>query len=173
VINVLVGNLFESKAQTLVNAVNCVGIMGRGIAFQFKQRFPEMYADYAKRCEQHLVKLGQPYLFSPLFPPWILNFPTKEHWRSHTKLDSIHQGLEYLLGSYQARGFTSLAVPALGCGEGQLEWDEVGPILYGYLKQMNIPIDLYAPLGTQSGLRLEIAAQHGNADLRRQLILSA
>lgn len=157
-IKVLVGNLFNSQAQTLVNAVNCVGVMEKGIALQFKIRFPEMYRDYVRRCEQQLVKLGEPYLFTQLFPPWVLNFPTKDHWRSRSKLDSIQQGMDYMLQSYQTWGITSLAVPALGCGEGHLEWNQVGLILYGYLKQMNIPIELYAPFGTpESGLRLIVS----------------
>lgn len=147
-IKVIIGNLFESKAQTLVNTVNCVGVMGKGIALEFKKRFPDMFEDYVLRCRRGEVRLGRPYLYKSLMPPWILNFPTKDHWRSVTKLDDIIKGLEYLLKHYRQWGLTSLAVPPLGCGHGQLEWRVVGPTLYRYLKTMEIPIELYAPYGT-------------------------
>ncbi len=142
------GNLFESKAQTLVNTVNCVGIMGKGIALEFKKRFSEMYKDYLVRCQRKEVKLGKPYLYKSLTPPWILNFPTKEHWRSVSRIDDIIKGLEYLHQNYKKWGITSLAVPPLGCGSGQLEWRIVGPTLYRYLTQLDIPVELYAPYGT-------------------------
>lgn len=147
-LRVLMGNMFESKAQTLVNTVNCVGIMGKGIALEFKNRFPDMFQDYVERCERQLVKLGQPYLYRSLLPPWILNFPTKDHWRSVTKLGDITEGLEYLLKHYQEWGITSLAVPPLGCGYGQLEWGVIGPVLYQYLNGMDIGVELYGPYGT-------------------------
>jgi O-acetyl-ADP-ribose deacetylase (regulator of RNase III) len=147
-VKVLVSNLFESEAQTFVNAVNCVGVMGKGIALEFKKRFPEMYQDYAKRCERGEVRLGKPYLYKTLLPPWILNFPTKDHWRSLSNLDSIVEGLKYLLEHYQEWEITSFAIPALGAGQGQLDWRIVGPTLYRHLDQMQIPVELYAPYGT-------------------------
>lgn len=147
-VKVIIGNLFESKAQTLVNTVNCVGIMGKGVALEFKKRFPEMFKDYEARCRRGEVKLGCPYLYKPLVPPWILNFPTKDDWRSVAKLEDIIRGLEYLLEHYKAWGITSLAVPPLGCGQGQLEWGVVGPTLYRYFMRMDIPVELYAPYGT-------------------------
>lgn len=146
--DVLVGDLFESQAQALVNTVNCVGVMGKGIALEFKKRFPEMYKDYVARCKAGMVRLGQPYLFRGLEPPWILNFPTKDHWRSVARLTDIVDGLEYLEQHYQAWGITSLAVPPLGCGYGGLQWRAVGPTLYRHLNRFDIPIKLYAPHGT-------------------------
>jgi O-acetyl-ADP-ribose deacetylase (regulator of RNase III)/uncharacterized protein YwgA len=148
-VQVQIGNLFESQAQTWVNTVNCVGVMGKGIALEFKKRFPEMFEDYVARCKRREVKLGRPYLYETLLPPWILNFPTKDHWRSVARLESIVQGLEYLLRHYREWGITSLAVPPLGCGEGQLEWRIVGPTLYRYLNRLDIPITLFAPYGTR------------------------
>lgn len=147
-VKVLIGNLFESKTQTLVNTVNCVGIMGKGIALEFKKRFPEMFEDYSARCSRKEVKLGFPYLYKDLIHQHILNFPTKDHWRSVANLEDIIKGLDYLLKMYKEWGITSLAVPPLGCGEGQLEWRVVGPTLYRYLNKMDIPIELYAPYGT-------------------------
>jgi O-acetyl-ADP-ribose deacetylase (regulator of RNase III)/uncharacterized protein YwgA len=147
-VKVEIGDIFESKAQTLVNTVNCVGVMGKGIALEFKKRFPEMFKDYVARCERYEVRLGYPYLYRTLMPPYVLNFPTKDHWRSVAKLADIVRGLEYLLKNYKEWGITSLAVPPLGCGEGQLEWWVVGPTLYRYLKRMDIQVTLYAPYGT-------------------------
>lgn len=158
-IDVRVGDLFKSEAQTLVNTVNCVGVMGKGVALEFKKRFPEMYHDYAARCAAKQVRLGEPYLYQRLLPPWILNFPTKDHWRSVSKLSDIVMGLEYLEQHYHEWGITSLAVPPLGCGQGQLEWRVVGPTLYRYLSQFHIPVELYAPIGTpQSELETNFLA---------------
>lgn len=147
-VEVRVGNLLESSAQTLVNTVNCAGIMGKGIALQFKDRFPEMFRDYVERCARREVKLGRPYLYTSLIRPWILNFPTKDHWRSRTRLQDIEEGLRHVLANYDEWGITSIAVPPLGCGNGQLEWRVVGPTLFRYLAQMRIPVELYAPHGT-------------------------
>ncbi len=164
---VLIGDLFQSKAQTLVNAVNCVGAMGKGIALEFKKRFPKMFKDYERRCANKEVALGRPYVYRPsrliqnqqdqysLFPEenpdcdkWILNFPTKDHWRSVSTLDSIVDGVQFLLAHYKEWGIQSLAMPSLGCGEGQLEWRVIGPMLYRYLSQMDIQVELYAPYNT-------------------------
>lgn len=163
-VEIKTGDIFESKAQTLVNTVNCVGVMGKGIALEFKKRFPDMFRDYQERCARKEVKLGRPYLYKPLFLPWILNFPTKEHWRSVSRLKDIIKGLEYLLAHYKEWGITSLAVPPLGCGHGQLEWRVVGPTLYRYLSRLDIPVELYAPQGTPyEELRLEFLG-NGSGD---------
>jgi uncharacterized protein YwgA/O-acetyl-ADP-ribose deacetylase (regulator of RNase III) len=147
-VRVLIGDLFASSAQTLVNTVNTVGVMGKGIALEFKKRFPDMYEDYRLRCEDKQVRLGQPYLFRRLMPPWILNFPTKADWRSVTRLKDIIDGMVYLQQHYREWGIQSLAVPPLGSGLGQLEWRVVGPTLYRHLKEFDIPVELYAPFGT-------------------------
>ncbi len=132
----------------MVNTVNCVGVMGKGIALEFKKRFPVMFGDYAARCGRGEVKLGKPYLFTSPKEPWILNFPTKGHWREVSNLPAIVQGLEFLKANYKECGITSLAVPPLGCGQGQLEWTVVGRTLYRHLKKLDIPVELYAPHGT-------------------------
>ena len=147
-IKVLIGDLFTSKMQTWTNTVNTVGVMGKGIALEFRKRFPEMYNDYIRRCDAGQLKLGQPYLYRQLTPPLILNFPTKDHWRSVTRLDDIVRGLKFLSQHYKEWGITSLAVPPLGCGEGRLEWRVVGPTLYRHLVALDIPIELYAPFQT-------------------------
>ncbi len=147
-IAVHIGDVFESKAQTLVNTVNCVGVMGKGIALEFKTRFPDMYDDYVQRCQDKKMNLGEPYLYKRLTPPWVLNFPTKDHWRSISRLEDIVAGLRYLQAHYRQWGIVSLAVPPLGCGQGQLEWRVVGSTLYRHLKELDIPVELFAPFGT-------------------------
>jgi O-acetyl-ADP-ribose deacetylase (regulator of RNase III)/uncharacterized protein YwgA len=145
---ILVGNILESKAQTLINTVNCVGIMGKGIAAGFKQRFSEMFEDYLVRCNRNEVKQGVPYLFKTLFPPQVVNFPTKSHWRAASHIEDIERGLKIILDKYKEWGITSIAVPPLGCGNGQLLWATVGPLMYQYLSKLDIPVELYAPYGT-------------------------
>ena len=144
-VNLVIGNLFDSETQTLVNAVNCAGVMGKGIALAFKRRYPAMFADYAARCKDGRVRMGEPYLYRGSAPPYILNFPTKNHWRSAARLEDIVAGLAYLEEHYRAWGITSLAIPALGCGAGQLAWDVVGPVLQEALGRLDIPVELYAP----------------------------
>lgn len=147
-VNVRTGDLFRSDAQTLVNTVNTVGVMGKGIALEFKRRFPQMFEEYAARCERGEVRLGEPYLYKGGDRPWILNFPTKEHWRGVSRIDAIERGLRHLAAHYRAWGIESLAVPPLGCGLGQLDWSVVGPTLYRELSALDIPVELYAPAGT-------------------------
>jgi O-acetyl-ADP-ribose deacetylase (regulator of RNase III)/uncharacterized protein YwgA len=147
-VEVRVGDLFESGAQTLVNTVNTEGVMGKGIAREFRKRFPDMYEDYVWRCQHNEVRLGEPYLYRGLYAPWILNFPTKRFWRSHSNLEDVKAGLRFLQEHYRGWGIESLAVPPLGAGLGGLEWRVVGRVLYKALRELDIPILLYAPHGT-------------------------
>src|SRR5713226_3108866 len=142
------GDLFSSQAQTLVNTVNCVGVMGKGVALGFKERYPRMFEEYARLCQLGRVHLGMPYLYKELTGPWILNFPTKDNWRSVSRLVDITAGLDYLEQHYREWEIESLAVPPLGCGNGGLEWRVVGPTLYRHLASLEIPVLLYAPFGT-------------------------
>lgn len=151
---ILVGDIFNSNAQTLINTVNCVGIMGKGIAAEFKKRFPEMFDDYVDRCKKGGVKPGVPYLFksSSLFAtgPQVINFPTKSDWRAASRVEDIEKGLKILASKYKEWGVESIAVPPLGCGNGQLLWETVGPLIYNYLSKLDIPVMMYAPYGTPS-----------------------
>lgn len=145
----LIGDLFSSQAQTLVNTVNCVGVMGKGVALEFKKRFPAMFEDYLDRCERKAVKLGEPYVYrDAISGHLIVNFPTKGHWRSSSRLSDIQKGLEYLASHVCEWGITSIALPPLGCGNGGLEWGEVGPLIYQKLHRLPIDIEVYAPYGT-------------------------
>jgi len=143
----LIGDLFESRAQTLVNTVNCVGVMGKGVALEFKKRFPSNFEDYATRCQRKQVRLGQPYLYRDPTGQSIVNFPTKGHWRSPARLKDIENGLDYLARHVEEWGIQSLAMPPLGCGNGGLEWSEVGPLIYRKLHHSPIDVEVYAPFG--------------------------
>lgn len=149
-IKVLIGDMFKSEAQTIVNTVNCVGVMGKGIALEFKKRWPAMVTDYEKRCSQKLVKPGVPYLYTDMLGASIINFPTKDHWRSSSRLADIEKGLELFVANYKKWNITSVAFPPLGCGNGGLEWELVGPIMYKMLSTINIPVEIFAPFGTPS-----------------------
>lgn len=144
----LIGDLFESRAQALVNTVNCVGVMGKGVAEQFKRRYPAMFADYQRRCEAKTVKLGEPYLYRDASGMLIVNFPTKGHWRSPSRLADIEVGLDYLVAHLPEWGITSLAMPPLGCGNGGLDWSEVGPLIHRKLHALQLPVEVFAPYTT-------------------------
>lgn len=144
----LIGDLFASQAQTLVNTVNRVGIMGKGVAAEFQKRFPAMFEDYAVRCERGDVRLGEPYLYRDSSGIRIVNFPTKNHWRSLSRLADIAQGLDYFLAHAADWGVRSVAFPPVGCGNGGLEWSEVGPLLYAKLRNADFDVEVYAPYGT-------------------------
>ncbi len=147
-IEVLIGDLFASKMQTKVNTVNCVGIMGKGIAQQFKKQYPEMFEDYVDRCKSEEVEEGIPYLFKDLFGNMILNFPTKGHWKNLTNIQKVSTGLDYFIQHYKEWGIESIAFPPLGCGNGGLTWEQIGPLMYQKLSSIDIPIEIYAPWGT-------------------------
>lgn len=144
----LIGDLFESQAQTLVNTVNCVGVMGKGVALGFKKRWPAMFEDYRSRCAAKQVRLGEPYLYRDALGISIINFPTKNHWRSPSRLTDIERGLDYLVAHAAEWNIQSLALPPLGCGNGGLEWKEVGPLIYRKLHDTSFDVELYAPFGT-------------------------
>jgi len=142
-----IGNIFESSAKTLVNTVNCVGIMGKGIALEFKNRYPKMFSEYVKLCKNGKVIPGVPYFYQDLSGISIINFPTKNHWRSPSQLSYIISGLDWFRNNYQTYNIESVAFPPLGCGNGGLSWETVGPIMYSKLNDLPIQIEIYAPYG--------------------------
>jgi len=134
------GDIFESPAQVIVNAVNTVGVMGKGLALSFKQRYPQMFEKYKSACEKHLLTIGKLMLFYET-DHWLLLFPTKEDWRNPSKLEYIEKGLIKFVQTYAEKGITSIAFPRLGCGNGELDWADVKPLMERYLKEL--PIDVY------------------------------
>ena len=125
------GDIFSEDVDALVNSVNCVGVMGRGIALQFKQKFPANFRAYKKACERGEVKPGKMFVFDTdgrsASPRFIINFPTKRHWRSKSRIEDIETGLEFLADVIRARDIGSIAIPALGSDLGKLSWDDVRP----------------------------------------------
>jgi O-acetyl-ADP-ribose deacetylase (regulator of RNase III) len=145
-IQYIVGNIFDSKAQVIVNTVNCKGVMGKGLALAFKERYPEMFPVYQQECKDGRLRIGRPTLFKES-TPWILNFPTKDNWRANSKLEYIEKGLKYFVAHYKLVGINSIAFPKLGAQNGKLSWDDVGPLMAEYLGQLDIPVYIYISHG--------------------------
>ena len=143
-IKYLEGDIFTSPAQVIVNTVNTVGVMGKGIALSFKQAYPEMFQAYKKACENKTFQMGNLMLWREI-DHWVLLFPTKENWRNPSKLEYIEQGLKKFAENYMKMSINSIAFPRLGCGNGGLNWQEVKPLMEMYLKPL--PIDVYIYIG--------------------------
>jgi O-acetyl-ADP-ribose deacetylase (regulator of RNase III) len=126
------GDILKAETEALVNTVNCVGVMGRGIALQFKHTFPENFQAYAAACSRGEVQPGRMFVFDTgeLTPPrYIINFPTKRHWRGKSRIEDIQSGLEDLVKEIRARNIRSIAIPPLGSGLGGLDWSRVRPLI--------------------------------------------
>ena len=136
------GNIFDSKAQTIVNTVNCMGVMGKGLALQFKKRYPEMFIAYEQLCKKQLLDIGKLWLYKT-DRRWILNFPTKYDWRLPSKESYLEKGLEKFLLTYKQRGIESIAFPLLGANNGGIPPDVSLEIMKRYLKNCEIPVTIY------------------------------
>jgi len=163
-LSVVDGDMFFSRMHTLTISVNIVGVMGKGLASRAKYFFPDLYVHYQDLCRKHILQMGRPYLYKressldyqladePLTlsnansETWFLLFPTKRHWRDRADINDIEKGLQWLRDNYKKEGIKSLAIPALGCGLGRLEWQEVGPLLCKYLSNFDIPVCIYLPI---------------------------
>jgi hypothetical protein len=157
------GDMFFSNMQTLTVSVNVVGVMGKGLASRAKYQFPDVYVTYQDACRRKTLKMGKPYLYkreasfdedlidqpgaisSPNGVKWFLLFATKGHWRQSSDLSGIIEGLEWVSKNALKEGIKSLAMPALGCGLGNLEWRDVGPAMCQYLAKIDIPVAIYLP----------------------------
>lgn len=140
------GNLFQSPAQVLVNTVNTVGVMGKGVAYDFKRLFPEMFKQYRQLCEQGKFKIGTLWLYKSA-NKWVLNFPTKKHWRNPSRLEYIRTGLDKFIATYAELGIQSIAFPPLGCGNGGLDFaNEVQPLMHKYLSKLRIEVFVHPEL---------------------------
>lgn len=150
------GNILESEAEALVNTVNCVGVMGRGVALQFKEAYPENAVYYTKACERGGVKPGRMLVFDMerLFPPrYIVNFPTKRHWRANSRIEDIEAGLADLVRVVNEIGIRSIAIPPLGSGLGRLDWGQVQPLIEQAAAQLpDVDVRVYLPRPTMVGL---------------------
>ncbi|MHB1308582.1 MAG: type II toxin-antitoxin system antitoxin DNA ADP-ribosyl glycohydrolase DarG [Limisphaerales bacterium] len=146
------GNLLEAPAEALVNTVNTAGIMGKGIALQFKQAYPQMFRAYERDCQAGEVKLGKVQVFDlgglVGGPRWIINFPTKGHWRTGSRMADIETGLQDLVATIKRLHIRSIAVPPLGCGNGGLDWNDVRPrIESAFAPLPEVRVLVFAPGG--------------------------
>ena len=145
------GNILDAEVEALVNTVNCVGIMGRGIALQFKHAFPENFRAYGAACQRKAVEPGRMFVFDTgelMLPRYIINFPTKRHWRGKSRMEDIDSGLVALVEEIRTRGIRTIAVPALGSGLGGLDWSEVRPRIEDALHDLpGVEVLVYEPGG--------------------------
>ena len=144
------GNIMDSSAEALVNTVNTVGVMGKGIALQFKQAFPHNFNVYQQACLNGQLVTGKILAVKDsellLGERLIINFPTKQHWKVPSKYEYVESGLIALIAYLQANPVKSMAIPALGCGNGGLDWQKVKPMIENHLFQLDMPIWVYEPL---------------------------
>ena len=143
-ITVINGNIFNTEAQTIVNTVNCVGVMGKGIALVFKLRYPSMFEQYQKYCKQKLIAVGKLWIYKgEPTNPWVLNFPTKTHWKLPSEYEYIEKGLQKFVDTYKEKGITSIAFPLLGANNGGLDKDKIMETMHHYLSKCDIPVEIY------------------------------
>lgn len=153
-------SIFSSPARVLVNTVNTVGVMGKGIALEYKTRYPEMYERYRDLCLNDEFSVGQLWLWKTR-ARWILNFPTKVHWRNPSRPEYIEAGLAKFAATYRSQGIESISFPLLGCGNGGLDFrSQVQPLMERYLRSLTIPV--YIHLRVQSA---DFVAEHDEPDL--------
>lgn len=138
----LKGNIFTSKAQVIVNTVNCIGVMGAGLALECRLRYPDMFERYVKICDEGLLEPGKLWLYKDN-TPWILNFPTKKHWRYPSKESYLRDGLQKFCDTYKSREIESIAFPLLGADKGGLDKSVSRSILIEYLSDLDIDIEIY------------------------------
>lgn len=143
------GNLLEAEVDALINTVNTDGVMGKGIALQFKKAFPENFAAYERACKSGDVVVGRMHVVERLASPrFIINFPTKKHWRQPSKIEYVRDGLRDLVGQLRERRIQSVAIPPLGCGNGGLVWSDVRPlIMEAFAPLPDIRVLLFEPQG--------------------------
>jgi len=140
------GNILNSKASMLVNPVNCVGVMGKGLALQFKRAFPDNFRAYFFACQRGEVQPGLMHISKEKNGQLIVNFPTKRHWRDRSRMEDIVAGLEDLRGIVKANSIPTLALPPIGCGLGGLAWAEVKPLIFSLFSSETVTVQLYEPL---------------------------
>jgi O-acetyl-ADP-ribose deacetylase (regulator of RNase III) len=138
---VIEGNIFTSKCQTLVNTVNCVGVMGAGIALECRLRYPEMFQRYVQLCESEQIGIGKLWIYKS--DRWILNFPTKKHWKYPSKIEYLEAGLEKFATTYWDRGIESIAFPLLGADKGGIPANKSLEVMQRYLEDLEINIEIY------------------------------
>ncbi|MFQ5745313.1 MAG: macro domain-containing protein [Acidobacteriota bacterium] len=169
------GNILDTNAEALVNTVNCKGYMGKGIALQFKKAFPENFKAYERACKADEVRPGKMFVYetgSMLNPRYIINFPTKRHWRGKSRLEDIEAGLQALAEEIRERGISSVAVPPLGCGLGGLAWGTVRPMIEEALAGLSgVRVLLFEPAGTPEAKAMPVRTSPPRMTTARALFI--
>lgn len=170
------GDLLKADVDALVNTVNTVGVMGKGVALQFKNAFPENYEAYRRAAKENTIELGRMFVFDIgkfTRPRFIINFPTKKHWKGRSRLEDIEAGLVDLVRVIRELDIKSIAVPPLGCGNGGLDWDDVRPRIEAALAPLkNVRILLYAPSGAPAASDMKVATKRPRMTLGRAALLA-
>ena len=169
------GNILKAEAEALVNTVNCVGFMGKGIALQFKKAYPENFEDYRKACAAGEVQPGRMHIFelrSMLNPKFVINFPTKRDWRANSRYEDIEAGLKALVTDVRRLGITSIAVPPLGCGLGGLDWNRVRPMIEAAFAPLpSVRVLLYEPAGAPEARQMPVRTTRPHLTIARALFI--
>jgi O-acetyl-ADP-ribose deacetylase (regulator of RNase III) len=143
------GDMFDVHADVRVNTVNCVGVMGAGVALAFKQRYPDMFKEYQRDCRDDRVKPGTMNVWKSLTGDWVINFPTKRHWRNSSRYEDIDAGLDDLRSYLDSAGPVTVTLPALGCGHGGLDWDRVSRMICEKLDGVNARVLIFEPFASR------------------------
>lgn len=169
------GNLLQADVDALVNTVNCVGVMGKGIALQFRQAFPANYEAYVRACAAEQVVPGRMFIHENgalVGPRWIVNFPTKRHWKGKSRLQDIELGLRALVDDIRRLGIRSIAMPPLGCGNGGLDWNDVRPLIErAFAPLEDVRIVLFAPGATPRPEAMPIRTERPKLTRARALMI--
>lgn len=167
--------LRQDDVDAIVNTVNCVGVMGKGIALQFKNKWPANYSAYEAACKAKQVRPGTMFVFDSgglVKPNYIINFPTKDHWRGKSRIEFIRDGLADLVAQIKRLGIRSIAIPPLGCGNGGLEWDEVRPLIeQAFAVLPDVEVRLFAPAGAPDPKSMEVRTSRPKMTAGRAAIL--
>jgi O-acetyl-ADP-ribose deacetylase (regulator of RNase III)/HPt (histidine-containing phosphotransfer) domain-containing protein len=170
------GNLLQAPVDALINTVNTEGVMGKGIALQFKEAFDLNYRLYRQACKEQRVQVGEMFVTEThelVGPRFIINFPTKRHWKEKSRIEYITDGLEDLKRVIAEHGITSVAMPPLGCGNGGLDWQQVRPLIVQAMAEVAVPIQLYEPSATISKRERKPEAAAQKLTPSRAMLLAA
>jgi len=169
------GNILRADAEALVNTVNCVGFMGRGIALQFKKAYPANYEAYRKACDAGEVQPGRMFIFeldSMLNPKYVINFPTKRDWRAKSRYEDVESGLKTLIAEVRRLDIHSIAVPPLGCGLGGLDWRKVRPMIeQAFTALPEVRVLLFEPAGAPEPRQMPVGTKRPKLTVARALFI--
>lgn len=169
------GNILEADAEAIVNTVNCVGFMGKGIALQFKKAHPENFEAYRQACAAGTVQPGRMFVYPTgrmVNPRYIINFPTKRHWRGSSRYEDIEAGLAALVEDVRQLGISTIAVPPLGCGLGGLDWAKVRPMIEAAFAELpGVRVLLFEPAGAPDADQMPIGTRRPSLTVPRALLI--